>query len=213
MYGFTIPGEVMREVYSYSEMREMGFQGNRSVDSNYERYIAESDVVMDIPVTVKGLGSYDHVQTYDIEVEEAHCFYCDGYLTHNSAGMRQGNSSDAEFASVKDNLWQQGEDGNWRIDPERDAYRMANHTRVYHHKPTKQEVIDAVRKQFYSGEGAIQYASEAIARSSADLLPTRAQQIEFITAYESNQGAAYLLNLKPDMPAEEVEHRDRRAHV
>ena len=124
-----------------------------------------------------------------------------------SAGMRQGNSSDAGFASAKDNLWQQGEDGNWRIDPDRDAYRMANHTRVYHHKPTKQEVLDAVRKQFHSGEGAIQYASEAIARSSADLLPTRAQQIEFITAYESNQGAAFLLNLKPDMPAEEVEHR------
>jgi ribonucleotide reductase, class II len=206
-YGFTIPGEVMREVYSYSEMREMGFQGNRSVDSNYERYIAESDVVMDIPVTVKGLGSYDHVQTYDIEVEEAHCFYCDGYLTHNSAGMRQGNSGDTEFASAKDNLWQQGEDGNWRIDPERDAYRMANHTRVYHHKPTKQEVLDAVRKQFHSGEGAIQYAPEAIARSSADLLPNRDQQIEFITAYESGKGAEFLLTLKSDMPTEEIEHR------
>jgi ribonucleotide reductase class II len=124
-----------------------------------------------------------------------------------SAGMRQGNSSDAEFASAKDNLWQQGEDGNWRIDPERDAYRMANHTRVYHHKPTKQEVLDAVRKQFHSGEGAIQYASEAIARSSADLLPSRDQQIEFITAYESGKGAEFLLNLKSDMPTEEIEHR------
>ena len=124
-----------------------------------------------------------------------------------SAGMRQGNSSDAEFASAKDNLWQQGEDGNWRIDPERDAYRMANHTRVYHHKPTKQEVLDAVRKQFHSGEGAIQYASEAIARSSADLLPNRDQQIEFITAYESGKGAEFLLNLKSDMPTEEIEHR------
>ena len=124
-----------------------------------------------------------------------------------SAGMRQGNSSDAEFASAKDNLWQQGEDGNWRIDPERDAYRMANHTRVYHHKPTKQEVLDAVRKQFHSGEGAIQYASEAIARSSADLLPTRPQQVEFITAYESGKGTEFLLKLNPSMPSEEVEHR------
>ena len=124
-----------------------------------------------------------------------------------SAGMRQGNSGDAAFASAKDNLWQQGEDGNWRIDPERDAYRMANHTRVYHHKPTKQEVVDAVRKQFYSGEGAIQYAPEAIARSSADLLPDRDQQIEFITAYESGKGSEFLLNIKPDMPVEEVEHR------
>lgn len=124
-----------------------------------------------------------------------------------SAGMRQGNSEDPAFAMAKENLWQQGEDGNWRIDPERDALRMANHTRVYHHKPSKQEVVDAVRKQFYSGEGAIQYASEAIARSSADLLKTREQQVEFITAYEAGNGAAFLLNLKPDMPESEVEHR------
>ncbi len=206
-HGFTVPGKMMREAYTYSEMRGMGFEGSRATDSNYERYCGESEIAIDIPVTVKGLSSYDSVQTYDIEVEEAHCFYCDGYLTHNSAGMRQGNSGDTSFATAKDNLWQQGDDGNWRIDPERDALRMANHTRVYHHKPTKQEVVDAVRKQFYSGEGAIQYASEAIARSSADLLKTRDQQIEFITAYESDQGAAFLLNLKPDMEQSEIDHR------
>ncbi|MBD2325941.1 ribonucleoside-triphosphate reductase, adenosylcobalamin-dependent [Alkalinema sp. FACHB-956] len=124
-----------------------------------------------------------------------------------SAGMRQGNSEDQAFAMAKDNLWQQGEDGNWRIDPERDALRMANHTRVYHRKPTKQEVEDAVRKQFYSGEGAIQYAPEAIARSNADLLPSREQQLQFMTAYESDQGAAFLLKLAPNMPQDELEHR------
>ncbi len=207
MYGFTVPGEVMREIYTYSEMREMGFQGNRGVDANYERYIAESDVALDIPVTVKGLGSYDHVHTYDIEVEEAHCFYCDGYLTHNSAGMRQGDSDDTAFATAKDNLWQQGEDGNWRIDPERDALRMANHTRVFHHKPSKDECTDAVRKQFYSGEGAIQYAPEAIARASADLLPTREAKLKFIQSYESGGGRQFLLSLVPDMAEKEIEHR------
>lgn len=124
-----------------------------------------------------------------------------------SAGMRQGNSADTKFAMAKDDLWQQADDGNWRIDPERDAFRMANHTRVYHHKPTKQEVLDAVRKQFYSGEGAIQYAPEAIARSSADLLKTRDQQIAFITAYESGKGAEFLRALNPEMEASEIEHR------
>ena len=124
-----------------------------------------------------------------------------------SAGMRQGNSADTKFAMAKDDLWQQADNGNWRIDPERDAFRMANHTRVYHHKPTKQEVLDAVRKQFYSGEGAIQYAPEAIARSSADLLKTRDQQIAFITAYESGEGAEFLLALNPAMEASEIEHR------
>ena len=206
-HGFTIPGAMMREAYTYSEMRDMGFEGARTTDPNYERYCGESDIALDIPVTVRGLSSYDSVQTYDIEVEEAHCFYCDGYLTHNSAGMRQGNSADTKFAMAKDDLWQQADDGNWRIDPERDAFRMANHTRVYHHKPTKQEVLDAVRKQFYSGEGAIQYAPEAIARSSADLFKTRDQQIEFITAYESGKGAEFLLELNPTMEGSEIEHR------
>jgi ribonucleotide reductase class II len=82
-----------------------------------------------------------------------------------SAGMRQFASDDTLAASAKDNLWQQDGEGNWRIDPERDALRMANHTRVYHHKPTRQECTDAVRKQFYSGEGAIQWAGEAERRA------------------------------------------------
>ncbi|MGQ9870097.1 ribonucleoside-triphosphate reductase, adenosylcobalamin-dependent, partial [Leptodesmis sp.] len=157
--------------------------------------------------TVKGLGSYDHVQTYDIEVEEAHCFYCDGYLTHNSAGMRQGNSEDAAFAVAKDNLWQQDANGNWHIDPERDALRMANHTRVYHHKPTEQECIDAVRKQFYSGEGAIQYAPEAIARSNSDLLNTPELKAEFLQAYNQGSADAWLRSSHPEMTVDELKHR------
>ncbi|MEB3269590.1 MAG: ribonucleoside-triphosphate reductase, adenosylcobalamin-dependent, partial [Leptolyngbya sp.] len=168
MYGFTVPGALMRQVYTYSEMREMGFEGSRQGNANYERYLAEADVSLDIPVTVKGLGSLNALQTYDIEVEEAHCFYCDGYLTHNSAGMRQFDSDDTLAASAKDNLWQQDDQGNWRIDPERDALRMANHTRVFHRKPTLEECTAAVRKQFYSGEGAIQWAGEAERRAQGE---------------------------------------------
>ncbi|MBE7384327.1 MAG: ribonucleoside-triphosphate reductase, adenosylcobalamin-dependent [Leptolyngbya sp. SIO1E4] len=82
-----------------------------------------------------------------------------------SAGMRQFASDDSLAATAKDNLWQQDENGNWRIDPDRDVLRMANHTRVFHHKPTLAECIDAVRKQFYSGEGAIQWAGEAERRA------------------------------------------------
>ncbi|MGB3202379.1 MAG: ribonucleoside-triphosphate reductase, adenosylcobalamin-dependent [Nodosilinea sp.] len=168
MYGFTVPGTLMREVYTYSEMRAMGFEGSRQTDANYERYIAEAEVSLDVPVTVRGIGSYNSIQTYDIEVEEAHCFYCDGYLTHNSAGMRQFDSNDELSASAKDNLWQQDAEGNWRIDPERDVLRMANHTRVFHTKPSLQDCVDSVRKQFYSGEGAIQWAGEAKKRAQGD---------------------------------------------
>ncbi|MBD2081020.1 ribonucleoside-triphosphate reductase, adenosylcobalamin-dependent [Leptolyngbya sp. FACHB-17] len=127
-----------------------------------------------------------------------------------SAGMRQGSSDDAEFAVAKDNLWQQDDQGNWRIDPDRDVLRMANHTRVYHHKPTLQESIDAVRKQFYSGEGAIQYAPEAIARSNADILNTPKLKAEFIQAYEAGNGQQWIQNRYPSMPTEELEHRLQR---
>jgi ribonucleotide reductase class II len=124
-----------------------------------------------------------------------------------SAGMRQGGSEDLEFAGAKDNLWQQDAEGNWRIDPDRDVLRMANHTRVYHHQPTEQECIDAVRKQFYSGEGAIQYAPEAIARSNADVLTTPELKTEFLQAYNAGQGQQWLHKKYPEMPTQELEHR------
>jgi ribonucleotide reductase, class II len=124
-----------------------------------------------------------------------------------SAGMRQGSSADTAFASAKENLWQQDAAGNWRIDPERDSLRMANHTRVYHHPPTEQECIDAVRKQFYSGEGAIQYALEAIARANIDILPSSELRSDFLNALTQNQGEAWIISHYPAMPADEIAHR------
>ena len=75
-----------------------------------------------------------------------------------SAGMRQFCADDSSAASAKENLWQQDAEGNWSIDPERDALRMANHTRVFHTRPSREVVREAVIKQFQSGEGAIQFA-------------------------------------------------------
>ncbi|HEY9644567.1 MAG TPA: ribonucleoside-triphosphate reductase, adenosylcobalamin-dependent [Coleofasciculaceae cyanobacterium] len=123
-----------------------------------------------------------------------------------SAGMRQFDSEDAIAATAKDNLWQQDAAGNWRIDPERDVLRMANHTRVFHHKPTLQECTDAVRKQFYSGEGAIQWAGEAIARSNSDIL-TAELKTAFLQAYDQGKGRQWLQAQYPQMPAPELEHR------
>ncbi len=212
-HGFTFTGAMMREAYTYSEMRGMGFEGSRTTDSNYERYVAQSSLDLDIPVTMQALGSHDHVKTYDIEVEEAHCFYCDGYLTHNSAGMRQFDSNDQGAAGAKENLWQQDAQGNWRIDPERDALRMANHTRVFHRKPTKEETFEAVRKQFYSGEGAIQYAPEAIARANADLLTHPDLKQEFLGIYDElgiEEAKTWIRQYRPEMSDQELEHRFQR---
>lgn len=124
-----------------------------------------------------------------------------------SAGMRQFDSADRLGATAKDNLWQQDEQGNWRIDPERDALRMANHTRVFHHKPTLEECVAAVRKQYYSGEGAIQWAGEAVARSNADLLSTPELKSQFLRAYEQGQGKSWLQENHPELDEREILHR------
>lgn len=124
-----------------------------------------------------------------------------------SAGIRQFDSNDELGATAKDNLWQQDENGNWRIDPERDALRMANHTRVFHQKPTLEECIDAVRKQYYSGEGAIQWAGEAVARANCDLLKNHEEKVAFIKAYASGEAKDWLQEHYPQIPESELEHR------
>ena len=127
-----------------------------------------------------------------------------------SAGMRQFSADDLVAAGAKENLWQQDSDGNWCIDAERDALRMANHTRVYHHRPSRSVVLDAVTKQFHSGEGAIQFAPEAIARSNADLLNTLELRQEFIDIYcdqGREEAGRWIQTNHGPIDANELEHR------
>lgn len=127
-----------------------------------------------------------------------------------SAGMRQFCADDDSALGAKENLWQQDDQGNWRIDPERDALRMANHTRVFHVRPSHEVVLEAVNKQFQSGEGAIQFAPEAIARSNADLLTTPELRTEFIGIYcdQGRDEAGRWLQLHhPQISDAELEHR------
>ena len=145
--------------------------------------------------------------TYDIEVATVHEFVCEGILVSNSAGMRQFTSSDNVAANAKANLWEQTPTGEWRIDPEKDALRMANHTRVFHQKPTYEEVFDSVTSQYWSGEGAIQWAGEAVARANADLLITQKLKAKFLNAYENGEAKQWIRKHYPDMPHAEIEHR------
>lgn len=100
-----------------------------------------------------------------------------------SAGMRQFSEHDTEAAEAKLHLYKQDDQGNWSVDPEREVLRMANHTRVWHHLPTYEEVLESVTKQFQSGEGAIQFAPEAIARANADLFASKTEKENFIHLY------------------------------
>ncbi len=127
-----------------------------------------------------------------------------------SAGMRQFSAGDQAASSAKDNLWRQDESGAWSIDPERDALRMANHTRVFHSRPSFADVLKAVTKQFHSGEGAIQFAPEAIARANADIFSNEAAHRWFVSVYcTSGREAAggYLKMRRPGMSDAELAHR------
>ncbi len=127
-----------------------------------------------------------------------------------SAGMRQFAASDLTAAGAKENLWQQDKEGNWSIDPEKDALRMANHTRIYHNRPNLDVIIEAVTKQFHSGEGAIQFAPEAIARANADLLTSQALKEEFIDIYcdqGKQEAGAWLKTHHGPISKDELEHR------
>ena len=52
------------------------------------------------------------VATYDIEVEDKHEFFCNGYLTHNSALLAIGDSDDIPYLHAK--RWDLGNIPNWR---------------------------------------------------------------------------------------------------
>lgn len=108
-----------------------------------------------------------------------------------SAGMRQFSETDSDAATAKLGLYSQDEQGNWRVDPKKESLRMANHTRCYHSKPSYKAIEDAVKLQFQSGEGAIQYVPEAIARANVDILADAATKRSFLEIYsEKGRDAA-----------------------
>lgn len=115
-------------------------------------------------------------------VDEAASAVVAGNL-RRSAGIRLFSSDDNEAKHSKEGLYTQDENGNWRVDPKRESLRLANHTVCYHHRPTLEELKESVRKQFISGEGAIQFSPEAIARANADLLDCTETKKRFIDIY------------------------------
>lgn len=137
-----------------------------------------------------------------------------------SAKMDQFSKSDKEGGLAKTNLWTQTKEGDWVIDPEKDCLRMANFTRVWHEKPTKEEIHEALVLQFNTAEGAIQYAPEAVARANADLLDTEDKKQHFIELYcqDKEKSAGYLSELwelkrfstEFPMDQEELQHRMSR---
>ena len=132
-----------------------------------------------------------------------------------SAGMRQFSETDGDAATAKLGLYSQDSDGNWRVDPKKEALRMANHTRCYHSKPDYKTIKNAVRLQFQSGEGAIQYVPEAVARANVDILSEGATKRGFLELYHEKGreaakrylGLAFQATYGEECDARELQHR------
>jgi len=107
-----------------------------------------------------------------------------------SARIDQFSQEDLEAGFAKTNLWTQDEDGNWKVDESKNCLRMANFTRVWHHKPSLEEIKESLRSQFKSGEGAIMYAPEAIARANVDILNNPDKKKTFLSLYENSKEEA-----------------------
>jgi ribonucleotide reductase alpha subunit len=71
---------------------------------NYNEKVAFSTVETIIPDT--------NYQTYDIEIDDVHEFFCNGYLTHNSALICLGDYDDVDYLNAK--RWDLGNIPNWR---------------------------------------------------------------------------------------------------
>ncbi|MBW4460584.1 MAG: ribonucleoside-triphosphate reductase, adenosylcobalamin-dependent [Nodosilinea sp. WJT8-NPBG4] len=130
-----------------------------------------------------------------------------------SAKMQQFSQTDIEAGLAKTNLWTQDSEGNWKADSAKDALRMSNFTRVWHTKPTREDILEALQIQFNTAEGAIMYAPEAIARANNDILNTPHKKKKFITRYcqDKKEGELYLVELNNGYIEEnELDHRMHR---
>lgn len=80
---------------------------------NFDSYEKEYGQSKFVPTEVINIVEGDkNVSTYDIEVENVHEFYCNGYLTHNSAQIAIGDPWDIEFLKAK--RWDLGPIPPWR---------------------------------------------------------------------------------------------------
>lgn len=130
------------------------------------------------------------------------------------AGIRQFDSNQP---FLKLDLWKKDKEGNWFIIPEKQQMTVANHTHVFHRKPSFEEIKHSVTSQYFSGEGALQYAPEAIARANADILDSKDEKISFMEKYTDapEKGELYLkqrcLNNLNYIPTQkELNHRINR---
>ena len=71
-------------------------------------FSSDNELVQVVAVHHTGIEA----ETFDLEVEETHSFFCNGYLTHNSAQIALGDVADSDYLKAK--RWDLGNIPNWR---------------------------------------------------------------------------------------------------
>lgn len=111
-----ISGGEIRAKYGLSKAKQM-------VIDSYETEFGRTHLCP-TKVTSVELDVYEN-KTWDIEVEDAHEFFVDGYLSHNSALISLGNLSDDRMRIAKSGEW-------WKDNAQR---ALANNSVAYTEKP------------------------------------------------------------------------------
>jgi len=86
-----------------------GLYGNK--EFNIDAYATQYGECSFTPIEVVEVVEDVEEETYDIEVENRHEFFCNGYLSHNSAEICLGDVDDKDFMNLK----------NYELNPERSA--------------------------------------------------------------------------------------------
>ena len=131
--GFSVPNSVVKSVLSRKEYRKL-WTGTGSM--NYERALSfESlkDIIPGVPINILKVAlDTEEVPTYDIEVDNAHEFYANGFLTHNSAMISGFSPEDEDMITCKSGNW-------WEQNPQR---ARANNSVVLVRSKTSREQFD-----------------------------------------------------------------------
>lgn len=120
--------------------------GKLSVDDNLvylSRYDSLGPVILNVAPILSIEELEGTVQTYDIEVEEDHCFFCENVLVHNSSLISISDLSDEAMRHAKDGNY-------WNSHPDR---CMSNNSAAYNRPPTDKELMEEWLSLAKSGSG------------------------------------------------------------
>ena len=105
--------------YAFKEIKDLERAVSKydlHVDGTPHHILADKDPDfwnVHLPVQVVNIVEEDEEEeTWDIEVDEAHCFYADGLLVHNSAQIAVGDADDMHFLQAK--RWDLATIPSWR---------------------------------------------------------------------------------------------------